>query len=177
MAGKTATYDRLWRDLFVTLMGGQRIYYPEPQYFIQEQLGRRCATIFKIKQAIPNGLFNDLLIEEYPDKKKRPHGIQTDLYANRLKLEVAEKTWNNAKRPLSQRITYEWGITPFEEWLEETCEWHWMTAEWFQTQENGHDPFGDYAFMISVHTPLLMPQAEFDEAYGEAFVMTKLMHG
>jgi len=173
---KTATYERLWRDLYVTLLNGQRVYYPEPQYFMQEQLGRRCCTIFKMKQLVPNELLMDLLVEEYPEEKMR-RNIQTDLYANRLKQEIAEKTFNDAKRPLSQRITNQWLSNPFEEWLEEKCQWHWMTAEWYQDREDGHDPFGDYAFMVSVHTPVLQSVESFDEEYGEAFVMTKLMYG
>jgi hypothetical protein len=156
-------------------MGGIRIYYPEPHYFIQEQLGVKCCTIFKMKQRVPAGLLSDLRAAEHKDKKPAAlRSIGLDLYANRLKDEIVRKTWATANRPLSQRITYEWPASPFEEWLDENVQTHWMTAEWFQ--ESGMGPEGDFAFMISVHAPINCTQQEWDEAYGEAFVMTKLLH-
>lgn len=173
MKNRTALYDRVWRDLYVTLMGGIRIYYPDPIYFTQEQLGRNCCTIFKMKQRISADLLSELRSEEYPDRKDQ-HKIDLDLYADRLKQEVVANTWDKGPRKLSQSITYEWPATPFEDWLEDNVESFWMTAEWFQVE--GAGPFDDFAFMVSVHTPLSVTKNEWDEAYGEAFVMTKLMH-
>jgi hypothetical protein len=170
----TATYDRIWRDLYIMLMGGTRIYYPEPHYFMQEQLGVKCCTIFKMKQLVPADLLDDLKFEEFGKKDKDWRRLGNDLYANRLKQEVTAHHWNKGKRKLSQTITYEWGVTPFEEWLEENVNQYWMTAEWFQ--EENASPFSDFAFLVSVHVPIFVPQKEFDDEYGQALVMTKLMH-
>ena len=158
----------------MSLMGGIRIYYPQPKYFMQEQLGRQCCTVLKMKQLVPAGLLHDLRNAEYSLKDQKGRKVGLDLYANRLKDHVASYTWNKKKRPLSQSITYEWPASPFEEWLEENVDWHWMPAEWFQDEEMG--PESDFAFMVSVHVPLLIPKDEWDGDYGEAFVMTKLMH-
>ena len=171
---KTAVYDRIWRDLYVLAMNGTRVYYPEPQYFMQEQLGVKCCTVFKMKQLIMADLLQDLKFEEFGKVNKDWRKIGNDLYADRLKQEIAAHSWNNSHRKLSQTITNQWPATPFENWLEDKVDRFWMTAQWFQT-ENPHDG-SDFAFLVSVHVPLTVPQAEWDADYGEAFVMTKLMY-
>ena len=89
MPKDNATYDRVWRDLYVSLMGGIRIYYPQPKYFMQEQLGRQCCTVLKMKQLVPAGLLHDLRNAEYSLKDQKGRKVGLDLYANRLKDHVA----------------------------------------------------------------------------------------
>ena len=115
-----------------------------------------------------------MLFRSFERKNKNWRQIGNDLYANRLKQEVTAHHWNKGERKLSQSITNQWGSTPFEDWLEESVSQYWMTAEWFQV-EKPH-PGSDFAFLVSVHVPIFIPQEEFDKAYGESFVMTKLMH-
>jgi hypothetical protein len=64
-----------------------------------------------------------------------------------------------------------WPASPFEEWLEDSVQFHWMTAQWFAQSDTW---WGDYAILLSVFVPVLTSIEEFRNDYGNAFVMTKL---
>jgi len=167
-----ATYDRVSEDLHTSIMGGIRLYYPMPHYFTQEQLGKRCCTVFKMKQLVTWDLLSDLRFAEGGDHRQ----VKLSNYADRIKNDIASYTWKNRARPLSQSITYQWPASHFEEWLEDAVDEYWMTAEWFQKDYNDGSIDSDYAFMVSVHAVINCTQEEWDEQYGSAFIMTKMLY-
>jgi hypothetical protein len=171
------TYSNGMDTLHAHLMSGQRVYYPQPHYFTHEQLGTQCCTIFKMKQLMPlESLieFQELDPEYITDTRRNSQTNFTGPAADRLVQEVVNRSWNKGKQNLSQSIMFKWPFTPFEEWVEQEINEFWMTAEWFQDPNLRRD-ISDYAFIISVHTPV-QDKVKFDTAYGEAFVMTKLIH-
>lgn len=168
------TLDQCWSQLYTQLMAGKRIYYSNPTYFYNQQLRSTCCTILKIKQRVEAASFNQL---RNLSSNKRSNQKPSELfspYADELKARIAAYSWQERERPISQNITNAWGVTPFENWIEDIAVPHWMTAEWYQTDESA--AFGDYAFMISVHTPVIIDQDKFSEDYDSAFLMTKIMH-
>jgi hypothetical protein len=168
----TVTYDSALDTLHAHLMSGQRVYYPQPHYFMQEQLGIQCCTVFKMKQLVQLEALSEMRKLE-PKSSKSSNAIGLQPQADRLKQEVASRSWNKGERNLSQSIMFKWPYTPFEEWVEQEVNKFWMTAEWFQSTDG--DELSDFAFIVSVHTPA-SDKVKFDAAYGEAFVLTKLIH-
>jgi len=179
-------YDALWRTAYVLLMGGERIFYENLSVFQDPAFpGHDCCTLFSIKQRLTSHLADDILVASGLLKKGNPtpktlessgsKRIGTDVIADRLKDHIRDNTRGDMNRPLSSRITADWQQNDIETFFEENCPMHWMTAAWYQ-QYDTFDAYGDFAFLIKVHAPIIGPTEKFMDGYGENFVMTKLIH-
>lgn len=155
-------------------MNGQRLYYEHASIDRDPRLNLDVANLFNIKQRVERSLLDDMIDLEFTGTtiKQLKLSDPTDLIMDRLKDEIKERTWNNAKRKLSESITYNWPACPFDEWAEETFDFHWMTAEWYK----GEHYFSDYSLLVRVFVPVLTSREEFDSDYGQNFIMTKLSY-
>lgn len=163
-----ASYNQLWRSLYVAAINGQRIHYSKPSFEKDEQQRDVC-TIFKIKQRIHFTDIEDLHGYEHDRTFKNVKDL--DKYMDLLCKEIESHTRKMSSRPIGQRITHMWPTGPFEEWIDETHHEHWMTANWFKDESR---QFSDYATVISVKAPITIPLKDYEQEYGEAFVMTKI---
>lgn len=169
-------YEREWESLFDLAYNGQRTYYTNPTIETDPRLDRPVANLFTIRQTIQEEQIDSLMnIEFGPYKNRKKYSknyVENDLYLNRLCDEIKERTWTHAKMPISGRITFEWPSCEFDRWLEETHEYHWMTATW---QRFGDKWFsGDFEVLTTVWAPVLMDLDEYDSQWGQAIVMTKM---
>ena len=174
MIRNQAEYNALFDSIYVVALSGQRLYYPDPIITFNDALGVDVCTVFKIKQRISRDAANDLFEMEFDRKSatyKQLGENRTDLILDRLRDRIKSHTMTTSKTPLRERFATSWPASPFEEWLDETVEYHWMTAEWFKRED---DLWSDYAVMTSVHVPILGDRAEFISNYGGTFVLTKM---
>lgn len=172
----TAQYAMIWRKMWVLAMNGQRIYYNTPKITYDDRVGRDVALLFKMKQVIPYNDLADLLDMEFTGTTAKKLGPNpTELYMTRMVEQIKEDTWKTKNKKLHERITYNWPACEFDNWADETFDQHWMTAKFFQEKGlDWYDWYRDYALLVNVYVPLTMTRAEFDNDYGNSFVMTKL---
>jgi hypothetical protein len=157
---------QLQRELYITALAGQRVYYPHASIMYDETVQQDSALVFKIKAVISYDMLRHNAL--YKDTNKT---------MDWLTAKIETQTRDSMSCKFSKRIDNQWPSTVFEEWLEHTFDQHWMTAKWYKAPVQGYiDDFDDYALMISVYVPINSSRAEFDKDYGGAFTMTKLMH-
>jgi len=150
-------------------MSGQRIHYSHPTIELDERGKKHVSTIFKIKQRIPKTLVEEVAAAEIG---KSPTVQETDKYMDRLCESIKDYTMDKQHVPIGQRVSHMWPTGPHEEWLDSVHDKHWMTGQWFTGSDNGHL---DYALLLTVKAPIdnISPE-EYEKAWGEAFVLTKL---
>lgn len=172
---KRQAYEDLWVALITSCFNGQRLHYTEPSIQFDDRIGKATALVFKIKQRIDRGHLRDLMDLEFGTVRKNiPKGIDVDLYMNRICHEIKEATWEDSKRPFSHRINFKWPTAPFEEWLEERHDRHWMTAQWFSDS----DYYSDFAILLSVYAPIDDDDIEgYKYDWGSAITLTKMGEG
>jgi hypothetical protein len=172
MAREEQDLGQLQEELYTTALAGQRLYYPHATIVYDNAVQQDSALVFKISSVIPGHMLrhNNL----YKD---------TSRTMDWLAAEIETRTRESIDCRFSRRLDNQWPATVFEEWLEDTFDQHWMTANWYRSPVGMTDdvspPIGsytDYALMTSVHVPINTSRAEFDKEYGSAFTMTKLMH-
>lgn len=168
-------YEARINELYTLATSGQRIYFPELSYINVEGVQHPVAILFKMKNRLPGDIIEDCLLAEYPNRDSRPKGVGPELYLNRLSDLVKERTWQNLNQKFSERVTFSWPASTLEEWMEEKHDCHWMTMQWFRNESNSGFSF-DYASLTTVYVPIRESIEEYNDEYGSAFVMTKLMH-
>jgi hypothetical protein len=172
MPGKNTDVNTMMDTLYTSCMSGQRIYYPYSTMFTDSRTGQKTATAFKIKQLVPYALLHDIAkIDGTSDNAPMQHKTAV---MTKFCEDVTKQSFDNRFRPLSASILNHWLASPFEEWLEETCTEHWFDAEWFQEPQS--KSWDDFAILIKVNVPILGEVADFEQGYGESFVMTKMMY-
>jgi hypothetical protein len=172
----SASYDQLFTATLSTLVDGQRIYYAEPLIAFEPRLKTYSALVFKIRQIVQNSILRELGDLDHLNNKgpNRPKPTQ---YLDIMQAAIDDNTWAHQEK-FSNRINNQWGVTPFETWLEESFPHHWMTMKYYKqaSGDSYYDSSDDFASMLCVYVPVDDIE-KFKQEYGEAFVLTKLMYG
>jgi hypothetical protein len=179
-----ADQGALWDTLYTSCMSGQRLYYPHPTIFTDTNNGIPTATVFKIKQLVPYALMREVIdagddtdksadMSPFSQRDNPAHQHLSNHMSDFCTM-LNQQSYTNRQRPLSVNILNNWLTSPFDQWLEGFCEQHWFQAEWFQ--QKGAHSWDDYAILIKVNTPIPGSVQDFEEGYGQAFVMTKMMY-
>ena len=155
-------------------MNGRRLYFPYCTIEYNADLGHDVAVLFQSKQVIPGDLLDELLELEFNAAQRKQMGRDgLSIYMNRLVDSIKNDTLKYPKQRLGELITEQWPVCPFDEWLEETIEYPWMTASYVH-----HDNWGtmtrDFELTCKYHAIVNMPRRQFEDEYGSAFLMTKL---
>jgi hypothetical protein len=172
MAREKKDLGQLQEELYTTALAGQRLYYPHATIVYDNAVQQDSALVFKISSVIPYHMLRNNAL--YKDSRRT---------MDWLAAEIETRTRESIDCRFSRRLDNQWPATVFEEWLEDTFDQHWMTANWYRSSglitddvSASNGTYTDYALMTSVHVPINTSRAEFDKEYGGAFTMTKLMH-
>lgn len=176
-------YDRIWQSIYMSVWGGTRHYSTFPTIYKDDRINSPVATLFTISSVVKREDLDELIHIEfgpYKDRKKfSKNYVAPDLMLNRLKDQIAAHTWSTRENPISSRITHMWPDSPFSEWMEKEHKIHWATARWSELNTGGGYMEGIwlYQFDITLHAPITGTPEEYNDAWGEAIVMTKMLEG
>lgn len=170
----TAKYNEIHKTLWTLAMNGRRYYFPYCTIEYNSDLGQDVAVLFQSKQVIPGDLLDELLELEFSIEERKQMGRDgLNAYMNRLVDSIKNDTLKQPKRRLSGLITELWPVCDFDEWLEETVEYPWMTAS-YQVVDDWSLGSRYFKLTCKYHAIVNMPRQQFEDGYGSAFLMTKM---
>ena len=163
-----------WDELYFLAMNGNRIYYSMPTITCDPYSCKNTCLVFKIRQRINFGAIEEIRrLDRMIKKETYQPPLHNSNYMDKLCKDIAANTYKNKNTRIRQSIAHKWPASPFEEWMNKEHKSHWMTAKWFRGENAG--PYDDFAILISVYVPVIGSIEKFEDRYGEAFVMTKLV--